>query len=188
MKMIKPKKQSHSKVENHLSKSEKRWFAIYTKYKAEKFVEKQLTKKGIHAYLPLIHKSKRYSRKIKHYQVPLINCYAFVCIDSTEYVPVLETEHVLSFIKQGKNLISIPQREIDLLKRIVNSENEAFAEPLYFSQGMEVEIIKGQLTGLKGYLIDQKNKNEFVVELHSLGIQLKIEINPAYLRPTSKVA
>ena len=115
-------------IENHLEHLEKKWFAIYTKYKAEKFVVEQLKKKGISAYLPLIKKTKRYTRKIKHSQVPLINCYAFVCIDQSEYSKVLETEYVLKFIRQGKNLISIPQYEIDLLERIVNSENVVLFE------------------------------------------------------------
>lgn len=173
-------------IENHLHPSEKRWFAVYTKFKSEKYVVEKLKKKGITAYLPLIHKTKRYTRKVKHYQVPLINCYAFVFIDKFEYVKTLETEYLLKFIKQGKNLISIPQHEMDLLDRIVNSENLTMAEPLGFEVGKSVEIINGQLTGLKGKVIGQKNKKEFVVELNSVGIQLKLNINPAFLRPASK--
>jgi transcription antitermination factor NusG len=170
-------------IENHLVSNEKRWFAIYTKFKAEKYVVECLKKKGITAYLPLIKKSKRYTRKVKFYEVPLINCYAFVCIDNSEYVKVLETEYLLKFIKQGKNLISIPKKEIDLLERIVNSENLTMAQQISFVEGKLVEIISGQLTGLKGKLVARKNKNEFVVELLNMGIQLKLDINPAYLRP-----
>ena len=59
---------------NQLSFTEERWFAVYTKYKCEKYVVEQLNKKGISAYLPLVTKVRRYNRKVKKYNVPLINC------------------------------------------------------------------------------------------------------------------
>ena len=180
---IKSKYLSNPKSENHLAIDTRKWFAIYTKFRAEKYVVEQIKRKGISAYLPLINKTKRYVRKVKHSQIPLINCYAFVFIDQSEYIKVLETEYLLKFIKQGKNLISIPQIEIDLLERIVCADILTIAETLKFTEGERVEIIRGQLTGLKGKLIAQKNKNEFVVELINVGYQLKLDINPAFLRP-----
>ena len=185
---MKSKEKNHKmqNIENHLSPVIKKWFAIYTKFRSEKFVVEQIKRKGISAYLPLINKTKRYTRKIKQYQIPLINCYAFTYITLKEYNKVLETDYVIKFIKQGKCLISIPQNEIDLLERIVDSGNLILAEPLNYQEGMDVEIIRGQLTGLKGQLIAQKNKNEFVVELTNIGVHLKLEINPAYLRPIKK--
>ena len=104
---------------NHLHKTEKRWFAIYTKYKCEKFVVDLLSRKGIDAYTPLIESTKKYDKRIRTHKMPLLHCYAFVQIDASEYVPVLETDYVLKFIKQRKDLLSIPEAEINLLKHIV---------------------------------------------------------------------
>lgn len=175
-------------ITNHLDNTEKKWFAIYTKFKCEKYVVNHLLKKGIEAYIPLLVTTKRYARKIKTYQIPLINCYAFVKIDKSQYLKVLETEFVMKFIKQRQDLISIPENEIELLRKIVGEldikvelSHEAFIE------GQEVEVISGNLTGLKGLLLKKHNKNEFLVELDHIGIQLSLNINPGLLRPINKL-
>jgi len=167
---------------NHLSDTEERWFAIYTKYKCEKFVTDLLARKGIAAYVPLITKTKRYASRVKRFEVPLINCYVFVKITKRDYVRVLETQYVMSFIKQRKNLISIPENEIDLLKRIVGEIEDVNVGSIAMHVGDEVEIISGNLTGLKGRLEEVEGKNRFVVQLESIGFQLSMIVDKSRLR------
>ena len=64
----------------HLDNVEKKWYAIYTRNKRQKMVLKQLTEKGVEAYLPLSTHKRVYTRKIKIIQLPLISCYVFVKI------------------------------------------------------------------------------------------------------------
>jgi len=171
---------------NQLSASESRWFAVYTKYKCEKYVADQLSKKNIESYIPIITKTKRYSRKIKKYQIPLINCYVFVNIKKPEYVPTLETEYVMKFLKQGKDLICIPQEEIEILKRVVGDVEEIYAiEQNIFQAGEEVEVVSGNLTGMKGRIVSKSGKRNFVVELTTIGYQLSIQVDMNLLKPVN---
>ena len=171
---------------NHLSDTERKWFAVYTKYKCEKYVVDHLSKKGIAAYVPLITKIKRYVSRVKRFDVPLINCYIFVNITKKEYVKVLDTQYVMSFIKQRQNLISIPQEEIDLLKRIVGEIENINVGAIEMTIGDEVEIIGGNLTGIKGRLVESEGKNKFVVQLASIGYQLSMIIDKSLLRLIKK--
>lgn len=161
---------------------ESRWYAIYTMYKSEKVVATYLKRKNIEVYIPLITKTRRYQKRIKTYQVPLINCYVFVKISKIEQARVLETEHVLKFIKQGKELNAIPQYEIDILRKIEGIDIEVSAKPMELHVGDEVEISQGTLIGLKGKLIRQAGKKHFIVELDSIGMQLQINIDVSILR------
>ena len=172
-----------NRVENHLVDSEKRWFAIYTKFKCEKYVVAKLQKKDVEAYIPLLSKTKVYASKKKHYQLPLINCYVFVKIDKSQYIKVLETEHVSGFLKQRKNLISIPDYEINLLKKIVGEFEDVDLSKEDYKVGSKVEIISGNLTGIQGILIKRQGKNEFVVELENIGLALNMTIDVSMLRP-----
>ena len=169
---------------NHLKANQRQWFAIYTKFKCEKYVLDQLEKKNIQAYVPLIKRSKKYISRVKVYEVPLINCYVFVKINKEEYVPVLETDYVFKFIKIGRSLVSIPEDEIILLKRVVGDyEVAVYDNSKGYKIGQKVEIISGDLTGVAGTLIEEKNKKEFVVDLINIGIQLQIQIDWSLLRP-----
>ena len=168
---------------NQLHESKKQWFAVYTKYKGEKCVTSNLSKKGIECYIPLIKKRKRYPSKTKIYQIPLISCYVFVYINKEEYLRVLETEYVYEFVKQGSDLIAVPEEEILILKRIVGeTECEVNVVTEHLKLGDKIEIISGHLTGLKGFLIEKYNNSNFLIELRHLGVQLRMTVNRSYLR------
>ena len=171
-------------VINQLSESEFRWFAVYTKYKCEKYVADHLNKKNVQTYLPLIQKTRRYTRKVKHLEVPMINCYVFVYIIQSQYIPTLETEYVMKFLRHGKDLIAIPQHEIDLLKRVAGFVDEVeVLNTELFVEGEEVEVISGHLTGIRGILIAKEGKKSFVIELKSIAYQFRINIDPKILKP-----
>jgi transcription antitermination factor NusG len=173
---------------NQISSTESRWFAVYTKFKCEKFVAEQLRKKNIESYVPLIKRTKRYERKIKHYQIPLINCYVFVLITQKDYLQVLETEYVLKFLRHGKDLLAIPFQEIQTLKKVAGDVEEIEASNLHeFTTGEEVEVISGSLTGLKGKIIEKSGKKSFVVELERIGFQLRINIDLNLIVPVKKL-
>ncbi len=168
--------------ESHLHAAEARWFAVYTRFKSEKVVKRLLDNKKIENYLPLQTVTRRYTRKIKHHDIPLISCYIFVKITKEEYVPVLETENVVKFIRFAKNLLSIPEAEINILKRVVGEGAEVEAEPGLFKEGDEVEIIGGKLTGLRGRLVERQGKKQMVVELETVGYSLKMNVDASLLR------
>lgn len=167
--------------ENHLDSTEPRWFAVYTKYKREKLVQKRLQEQGIHAYLPIQRLTRRYERKVKTVEMPLISCYVFTRITKKQYVPVLNTPDVLQFVKFSQNLIAIPEREIQLLQRIVGEGMEMEVEQKSFHPGEEVEIFSGNLAGVRGILLQKDKKKNFVVELNSIGYALRITVDPAIL-------
>ena len=118
---------------NHLHDTIPRWFAVQTRSKSEKFVQRMLAKKGIYAYVPLQRFMRRYTRSTRIVEKPLINCYVFVRIVKQDYVPVLETENVSGFIRFNKELVAIPEEDINVLRRIT------------LEDGLEVEAIPGIL-------------------------------------------
>lgn len=171
---------------NHLHESEPRWFAVQTRSKCEKFVQRTLAKKGIYAYVPLQRLVRRYTRSTRIVEKPLINCYVFVRIVKQEYVPVLETENVSGFIRFNKELIAIPEEEINVLRRITLEDGlEVEAVPGKLHTGDPVEITAGSLTGLRGRIMKQEGRQRFLVELERLGFTLLITIDAAFLGPVN---
>lgn len=169
-------------VENHLHPEESRWFAVYTRFKREKQVLARLEEQGIEVYLPLQEFTRRYTRKVRKVQIPLINCYLFVRITKKEYVPVLEDPDVVHFVRFSKNLIAIPEEEINILRRVVGEGIELESEPLRLVEGDAVEIVGGQLTGLRGVLVGKQNEKNLLIELNHIGYALRLHVASEYLR------
>ncbi len=168
-------------IENHLSDRIPKWFAIYTRYKAEKDVAHRLNQKGITCYVPINRVVRQYRRKRKIVELPLINCYAFVHITKDDYISVLETQHVSRFIAFSRNLISIPDEEIQLLQRVCQEAENIETDMVTFQKWKTVEIIGGNLTGVRGKLLDCRGKN-FLIELDHVGVGMRIEVEQHLLR------
>lgn len=166
-----------------LHAEEKRWFAVYTRYKREKIVTQRLQEKGIEAYVPLQEFTRYYTRKIKKVQLPLISCYIFVKISKAEYVQVLETPDIVHFVRFEKKLVAIPENEISILRQIVGEDQEITVSQETIRIGQDAEIIGGRLTGLRGKIVEEHSEKNFVVELNTLSYNLHIQVPKKYLSP-----
>lgn len=161
-----------------------KWYAVYTRFKHEKVVASRLRRGGIHAYVPLTRVVRRYRRKVKVHDIPLLSQYVFVhiCL-KREQVRVLSTSGVLDFVRMGREIPAIPQEEIDILRRVAGEDWPV--EVLLSGDelvGREVEIIGGALTGIRGTVVERKGKTRVLVALRHVGVQLLIEVPLAYMR------
>jgi len=168
---------------NHLDETEARWFAVRTRSKSEKFVQRMLEKKQVHAWVPLQKLLRRWGRVKRWVEQPLINCYVFVKIVKSEYISILETENVAGFVKFKQDLIAIPEAEMEILKRITLEDDlEVTVVPGYFAEGDPVEISKGNLLGLKGKVVKIEGKHKMLVELAHIGYSLLITVDTSFLQ------
>ena len=162
------------------------WYAIRTQLKCEKQVATFLDRADVNAYLPLQQYTRKWGRRVVDVQIPLISNYIFVNITRADYVKVLQTEYVYGFIKFGGQLIPIPEREIDLIKRILGEYKNIDVQSLEFEEGEEIEIIAGKLTGLKGKLVKKEGKNKVLVELQNIGLGLYLTVELGMIQKISK--
>jgi transcription antitermination factor NusG len=170
-----------------INEHEPRWFAVYVRYKREKLVQQRLAEKSIQTYLPLQKLTRRYTRKVRVVELPLISCYIFTRITKKEYIRVLETPDVVNFVRLANSLVAIPDNEINLVQRILGEGFEVEAEPSRYHLGDEVEIIGGNLTGIKGILLKQANNKNFLIELNHTGYALRMQVDQNLLRKIKSV-
>lgn len=167
----------------HLHETETRWFAIRTRPRCEKSVRQHLERSGITAYVPLQIFVRHYERKTRTVALPLIAGYVFVKINKSQYVGVLATPNVNGFIKSGPDLLSIPDDEIDVLRRItLEKDLEVAALPGTWLEGDQVEIAAGTLAGLKGRLVSFAGKKQVQITLDRLDYRLLLTLDPGLLR------
>jgi transcription antitermination factor NusG len=170
--------------ENHLSESEPKWFAVRTRFKSEKVALKQLQRLGVETYLPIRQMTRRYGRKVRKVELPLINSFVFVKVKKNEYASVLETEYVAGFLKFGNNLLSIPDQEIAMIRRLLGEDVdlEVVAKEDIYEKGDWVEVIKGPLLGMKGRLLNIQGKDKLLIDLSNSGHSFHITIDTDLLR------
>lgn len=164
-----------------------RWYAVYTKSRAEKKAYTELQLKQIEAFLPLQRKLRQWSDRKKWVEMPLIPGYLFVRISRKDYDSVLQSNNVVSYVRFEGTAASIPDRQIDYLKLMLKQENlDIEISHQTFETGQMVEVVAGPLIGLQGKLVRIKGREKVAIEMEELGYSALIEIEIADIRPAEE--
>jgi len=164
------------------NKSEDKWYALYTRPRAEKLVFQRLVEAGIETFLPLQKTYKMWSDRKKLVEKPLLSSYIFVKTSKKSFPKVYKTNGVVKFVSFEGQPVSIPQNQIDILRLLIDSDAEIEVTSDKFAQGDNVEVINGSLIGLTGELIRIGSKNRVVVRIDRLDQNLILKIPKAFLK------
>ena len=147
--------------------STRRWYAVYTKSRAEKKVALQLEMSNIEVYLPLQKTMRQWSDRKKIIYEPLFRSYVFVKVNNKDFYNVLNNPGSVRFVTIGHEKIPIPEYQIDAIRTYLGELT--LEEPLtYFEEGDEVEVAFGALKGLRGQLISDKNHRKLIVRIDAV--------------------
>jgi transcription antitermination factor NusG len=162
--------------------SEGKWYALYTRPRAEKLVFQRLVEEGIETFLPLQKTYRMWSDRKKLVERPLLTSYVFVKTNKKNFPRVYKTNGVVKFVSFEGKPVSIPQNQIDNLRLLINSDAEIEVTSEKFAPGDNVQVINGSLIGLTGELIRIGTKNRVVVRIDRLDQNLILKIPKAFLK------
>ncbi len=163
-------------------KTEKAWYALYVKSRTEKKVAIELEGIDIDFYLPLEKKLKQWSDRKKWVEEPLFRSYIFVHITPKEYYKVLQARGAVKYISFEGKAVPVPPQQIDAIKIYLAEIDPIQNEDVIWEEGKEVEVMTGNLIGLKGILIKAKGKNRVKVEIEVVGSAIILNIPRKQLR------
>ena len=172
---------------NHLDAKIRKWFAIYTRPRAEKKVYEQLQKIGIETYLPLKKELKQWKDRKKWVETPLFTSYIFVRVKFKEYYEI--PKNIRGFVKYitiGGNRIAVRDKEIDTIKKMLQYSTNIEVSNETYKLNEEVEIKTGLMKGLKGKLINFSGNHKIAIKIETIGSMLIVKINKNEVRKTSK--
>ncbi len=168
--------------ENTIIPRNKNWFVVYTKSRHEKRVAERFEEINIDYYLPVQTVVKKWSDRKKKITEAIFKSYIFVRIGLLEYEKVLQTDSVVGFVKFSKYPEIVPVRQIDLIKRILDSDYELNVDAENYDTGDSVEVIFGPLAGIVGELVEIKGASRLVVHIDSLGKNMVVTIPVKYVK------
>ena len=163
-------------------KDNKRWYALFTKSRAEKKAESELIAKDVEVYLPLEKRLKQWSDRKKWIEVPLIRSYIFVRINKKELEKVFYTPGIVNVVTFEGVPAPIPDKQIQVIKDVLSSEEKFEVTSDHFEIGEKVEVTQGGLKGLQGEMIQHLNKYKVLIRLEVIHQNLLININPSYIK------
>lgn len=156
------------------------WYIFYTYPNYEKKVQKLLSQKNIHCFLPLQKVWRQWSDRKKSIEVPLFPNYIFIKTTAHERHNALKTNGVVKSVSFDGKPVILPEKDISVIQKLV-TENIEISNDRIFAKGNKIRIIDGPFYGLQGYLFEQKGKTRFGLKLESMEHSISIEISTSMI-------
>jgi transcription antitermination factor NusG len=158
------------------------WRAVRTRSRHEWKVRDQLLMKGFETFCPITYKWNEYRRRVKRTEWPLFPGYCFVRLAEQSVLSVLNCAGVTQIVSFAGHLASIPEHEIEGVRRLTATALEYDALP-FVRIGAPVRVVRGPLAGTEGRLLSKGKHFRLLLAIELLGRMLSVEVSASDVQP-----
>jgi transcription termination/antitermination protein NusG len=153
------------------------WYALRTRSRHEKVVRDQLMARGVEPFLPLWTRWSRWKDRRMQIATPLFPGYCFASFARVEKFRVVTVPGVVSILGTDGAIEPVAAEELDAIRRLVAGRLRYDPCP-FLEVGMEAEVVRGPLKGVRGYLVRKGRTTRLVlaVNLIQRGVSLNIDV------------
>jgi transcription antitermination factor NusG len=144
-------------------------------------VRDQLSTQGIEPLLPTVKRLSQWKDRKKEIEVPLFSGYCFVHFSPGQKLPVLKTVGVVDIVGATQPE-PIPDEEIEALQKLMTSVLPYDPHP-YLHEGMDVEVIRGPLQGVRGILLRKEKRHRLILGVRLIQQAAAVEIDVNDIAP-----
>jgi transcription antitermination factor NusG len=164
-----------------------RWYAVCVRAQRERATGAILSDKGFESFVPLCSSRRKWADRQKVLSVPLFPGYVFCRMEAMSRLQVLVTPGVYQIVSDSRGPISVPDSEIDAIRRVASSRVVCTPWP-FIEVGQRAEITSGSLEGLRGIVTRVKSDLRLVVSVSLLQRSVALEIDATLVRPVAERA
>jgi transcriptional antiterminator NusG len=159
-----------------------RWYALKTRSRHEKVVRDQLVQRDIDTFLPVCESWRQWKDRKKKVELPLFPGYCFARFPLTERLRVLNVIGVADLVCINQRPEPIREEELAAIQQLVATKLQYDPHP-FLEEGMDVEVVRGPLTGVRGKLLRKDRVTRLVLAVTLVRQAAVVEIHPADVVP-----
>lgn len=110
------------------------------------------------------------------FDLPLFPGYVFCRMDCSNPLPVVSTPGVFRVVSNGSDLDSIPDEEIEGIKRLLSAGLTARPSK-YYAPGQSVYFREGPFKGIRGVVIDVSSERWLILSVHILQRSVAVKLD-----------
>jgi transcriptional antiterminator NusG len=152
------------------------WYPLQTRYQCEKKVDAALRDQGFESFAPMQLETRRWSDRTKQVESPLFPGYTFVRMEAEPklLLKVLSLPGLVRFVTNGRELVAVPDAEIETVRALVRS-NTSYEPGPFPAVGEKIRIRGGCLEGVEG-ILTHTGRGEIVIAVGSIQRSLKVPL------------
>jgi transcription antitermination factor NusG len=154
------------------------WYVVRTRSRHEKTVRDQLVRREVETFLPIAERWSRWKDRRKKVAFPLFPGYCFARFALVDRLRVLNVVGVADLVGISGRPEPVPEAEIEAIQRLASTTLQYDPHP-FLAEGMDVEVVRGPLTGVRGKLLRKDRVTRLVLSVTLIRQAAVVEIHPA---------
>ena len=170
---------------NGSATGEKRhWYALHTRARHEKAIERRLRDQGIETYVPTTMEVHHWSDRQKKVEIPLFSCYVFIrsTLSAEDRTQVYRIESVHGFVNARGSSLAIPDGEIESIRRVLAQIAPWRSYP-FLKIGQRVRVRGGAMEGVEGVLLSENGDHSLVISVSAIQRSIALRIDGYDVEP-----
>jgi transcription antitermination factor NusG len=166
-----------------VSPEEPRWYALHTRARHEKSVERRLRDRGMEAFLPTTLEVHRWSDRKQKVEVPLFSCYVFVrcALSAEDRTRVHQVESVHGFVGSRGASLPIPDEQIESIQKVL-TQAAGRSHP-FLKVGQRVRIRGGAMDGVEGVFLSENGDHSLIISVDAIQRSMAVRIDGYDVEP-----
>lgn len=164
----------------------RRWYACYTRARHEKRVDVMLRARGVETYLPLVSRLSQWKDRKQLVDWPMFPSYVFARTQPEELHGLMVVPGVSSIVRNRGEPVTIRAEDLENVRRFAEAlrRGTAAPEPVpYLAEGQWVEVVSGPFEGVRGVVVEHRNRRRVRVGLKAIGQGMEVDVEVASLKP-----
>ena len=162
------------------------WYACRTRARAEKQVDRLLSRVGFEMYTPLVEREQEWADRKKRVAFPMFPGYTFARFSLGKYLEVLKTPGVVHVVSTNGNPTPLRPEEMDSVRRFAAGLEETgqLPDPVdYLEPGTSIMVGEGPFQGMRGVLLEGRGAVRVAVRLSAIRAAVSVVLDRSSLRP-----
>jgi transcription antitermination factor NusG len=167
-----------------LSPGALRWYALHTRARHEKAIERRLREQGMETFVPTTMQVHRWSDRKKKVEVPLFNCYVFLrcALSAEDRKRVYQVESVHGFVGARGTALPIPDEQIESIQKILAGTAPWRSHP-FLKVGQRVRVRGGAMDGVEGVFLSENGDHSLIISIEAIQRSMAVRIDGYDVEP-----
>jgi len=167
-----------------VSHDELRWYALHTRARHEKSVERRLRDQGMETFVPTTMQVHRWSDRKQKVEVPLFSCYVFVrcALSAEDRTLVYRVESVHGFVGSRGSSLPIPDDQIESIQKVLTQAAPWRSYP-FLKVGQRVRIRGGAMDGVEGVFLSENGDHSLIISVDAIQRSMAVRIDGYDVEP-----
>lgn len=164
--------------------AELRWYALHTRARHEKAVERRLRDQGMETFLPTTTQVHRWSDRKKNVELPLFSCYLFIrcALNAKDRMRVYQVESVHGFVGARGASLPIPDDQIESIQRVLTQSAPWRSYP-FLKVGQRVRVRGGAMDGVEGVFLSENGDQSLIISVDAIQRSMAVRIDGYDVEP-----